>query len=748
MSSEHDLEISGMSCASCVRRVETALANVAGVSSASVNLVTKEAHVELRDRRVEPRALVEAVTKAGYGARVKTNERAPDPHDETRRAGRAALIAAVFGVPLLVVGMAHDAFPWASTAAGRWAQLVVATVVVFGPGARFFVAAGKALRHRAADMSTLVALGSGAAWAYSAAATAAPQLFDHFEHGVMPHVYFEAAAAIVTFVLLGRYLEARSRERLTQAVGSLAALQPKQARRVRGEGEDEVPVETLAVGDLVRVRPGERIAADGEVVEGRSEVDEALLTGESMPVSKIAGSSVLAGSINRGAPLTFRVVRVARDSTAARIAAAVADAQRSRAPIARFADVVAGYFVPAVVGIAFVTLAVWLVIDPSVALERFVAVLIIACPCALGLATPAAVAVATGRGAELGVLIKGGEPLETLSRIDTVLLDKTGTLTAGHPEVTEMITAASAATPEPRVAAANAATSVLRLAAALEQDSEHPIARAVVGAAKARGITPPRARDIAVEHGSGVAGDVEGRAVRLGSASWLGAAGIDIGGLAAQADRLAAEGKTPIFVAVDGELAALFAVADTVRASSKTAVHALQRLGLDVVMVSGDRELVARAVATDLGIARVVAGVRPEEKARIVGDERGGGKRVAMVGDGINDAPALAAADIGIAVGSGTDVANAAADVTLTRDGIAGLPLAVALARASMRTIRQNLFWAFAYNVVGIPIAAGALYGWTGWLLSPVLASAAMSLSSVSVVLNSLRLRRFRGGAW
>ncbi len=721
----HNLDIGGMSCASCVRRVEKALTGVAGVTTARVNLVTRQARVE--GDSVRAASLLQAVKDAGYDARLARQV----SHPEVGAPGRALVIAAILGLPVLIGGMAHGAFPWMETQAGRWLQLLVAGVVVFGSGARFFVGAFGALRHRSADMNTLVALGSVAAWSYSAVAVIAPRVFPHGEHGVLPHVYFEAAVAIVGFVLLGRYLEARTLRRLNVAVSSLVALQPKTARRVRSEGDTDVAAESLLPGDVIRVRPGESVAADGEVIEGRGVVDDAMLTGESLPVVKEPGASVFAGSVNRGGPFTVRVTHPASGSTVARIAAAVADAQSSRAPIARVADVVAGYFVPIVLGIALLTLVVWLFVEPTVALERFVAVLIIACPCALGLATPAAVAAATGRGAELGVLIKGGAPLEMLSRVDTVLLDKTGTLTVGRPLLTEI------------VALSGGDDALLRLVASVERDSEHPVAAAVVGAAKERGLDLEDPVGVVVEGGAGVAASIGGREVRVGTAAWLTSAGIDPGALIADADRLASLGRTVVLVAVGGRAAGVLAVADRPRPSSLTALRSLARQRLELVMLSGDREATAMAVASQLGLTRVIAGVRPEQKAEVVKAERARGRRVAMVGDGINDAPALAAADVGVAIATATDIAAATAEVTLTREGISSLPTAIALARAAMRTIRQNLFWAFVYNVVGIPIAAGALYAWNGWVLSPVVASAAMSLSSVSVVLNSLRLKRF-----
>ncbi|XXY22124.1 heavy metal translocating P-type ATPase [Sorangium sp. So ce216] len=659
---------------------------------------------------------------------------------EQRSLRRDFAIAALLTAPLLAVAMSHGAVPALDGPAGRWLSLALATVVVLGPGRRFFRLAASALRHRAADMNTLVSLGTGAAWLYSTAAVVAPGLFPHAAHGHLPPVYFEAAAAIVAFVLLGKLLEARARKRLADAVRGLVALQPKTARRVRGDAEEEVPAAALAPGDLVLVRPGERIATDGDVVRGASAVDESMLTGESMPVDKTAGSAVFGGTLNQSGALTFRVTKTGADTALARIVEAVEEAQGSRAPIARLADVVSGVFVPVVLGVASITFVAWLAVDPTTgglatAVERFVAVLVIACPCALGLATPAAVAVGTGRGAELGVLVKGGAALEAASRVDTVLLDKTGTLTSGRPALTDVVALAGHGEAE-----------LLGLVAAAEHESEHPVARAIVEGARGRGVGLAPASEFRAEIGHGVEARVSGRLVRAGTAAWLRRAGVATDALEAEAERLAAHGRTPSFVAVDGRLAGLVAVADRPTEEARRAVAALKQLGVEVAMVTGDRAGAARAVAEELGIRAVFAEVKPEDKARIVREQQAAGRRVAMVGDGINDAPALAGADVGVALGSGTDIAIAAADVALLRGGIAGLPTALALARATLRTIRQNLFWAFVYNVIGIPIAAGLLYPLTGWLLSPVLASAAMSLSSVSVLANSLRLRAFGRG--
>ncbi|WP_426754621.1 heavy metal translocating P-type ATPase [Myxococcus sp. Y35] len=746
-----EMDVLGMTCAACVRRIEKALGAVRGVASASVNLALKRAKVTYDPSLTSPAQLAEAVKQAGYqvpdvpraqgreGSASARGAEAADAAEEKERQvlKRDFLLALVLTVPLLVVAMSHGAIPGSDGPWGRWLQFLLATPVVFGPGWRFFRLAWAALRHRAADMNTLVAMGTGAAWSYSTVALVAPGLFPHAEHGVVPHLYFEAAAAILTFVLLGKLLETRARKRLADAVRGLVALQPKMARVVEGDVERDVPVEALTVGSLVLVRPGERVPMDGEVVRGQSAVDESMLTGESMPVEKGVGAPVFGGTLNQSGALTFRVTRTGGDTALARIVEAVEQAQGSRAPIARLADVVSGIFVPVVLVIATVTFGVWLALDPTsaglaTAVERFVAVLVIACPCALGLATPAAVAVGTGRGAELGVLVKGGAALEAASRIDTVLLDKTGTLTEGRPTLTDVVDLSG-----------EGEEALLALVASVERESEHPVARALVEGAKERAVTLQQPTAFRAEAGFGVEAEVDGRRVRVGTEAWLLQVGVSTLPLEEEADRLSADGRTPSFVAVDGRLAGLVAVADRPAPNARAAVEALQGMGIHVAMVTGDRRRTATAVARELGIHEVHAEVKPEDKARLVAQQREQARTVAMVGDGINDAPALAGAHVGVAIGSGTDIAVAAADVALLRGGVAGLPGALRLARATLRTIRQNLFWAFVYNVIGIPIAAGLLYPWTGWLLSPVLASAAMSLSSVSVLANSLRLRRF-----
>jgi P-type Cu+ transporter len=760
-----ELDIGGMTCAGCVARVERALHAVAGVREATVNLATWRATIQYVAGDTDPRALVQAVLDAGYtvaagselataqptaradGSLTRTTVRFDAQTraralEQAERAERSSIrrdfnIAASLTLPSYVLAMSHGSIatfeqPWA-----RWAGLVLITPVVFGPGLRFLRLAWAALAHRTTDMNTLVSLGVLSAWTYSTVALIAPGLFRRAQHGAAPHLYFEVAGSIIMFILLGKLLETRARRRLSDAVRGLVSLVPNSARRLRQGTDEDVVLGELVPGDLLLVRPGERVPMDGIVESGTSAVDESMLTGESLPVDKRQGSPVFAGTLNQSGALTLRVTKAEGESALAGIVEAVEQAQGSRAPIARLADVVSSYFVPAVMSIALVTFGVWLAVDFTgdgfaIAVERFVAVLVIACPCALGLATPAAVAVGTGRGAELGVLVKGGAPLEAASRIDTVLFDKTGTLTAGKPELTDVVC----------VGRFDEAA-LLSWVASVEHASEHPVAQAIVRGARARGAAIERVDDFSSVAGYGVQASVQGRQVRIGTSDWLARVGIDTSALEPQADRCARRGRTPSFVAVDGELAGLIAVADRVSDEAKRVLSTLRDLNIETAMLTGDRRLTAEAVAAELGITRVFAQLLPEQKAAIVAEERARGRRVAMVGDGINDAPALAGADVGIAIGSGTDIAVAAADIALLRGGIAALPTALALSRRTMRTIRQNLFWAFVYNLVGIPLAAGAFYGATGWLLSPVFASAAMSLSSVSVLANSLRLRRF-----
>ncbi len=753
-----DLPVLGMTCAACVRRVERAVAAVPGVARAEVNLPLSRARLVIDPEVATASRAAAAIRDAGYEvpedvldagstgqSRLAAIERAE--HAEVRTLRRDATLAIALTIPLLAIAMTHGVF---EGTAAVIAQLVLGSVVVLVPGRHYFRRGALAVRHRSPDMNTLVALGAGTAW-LSSTVVALRWLAGPRHH--MPEIYFEAGAAIVAFVMIGKVLESRARARLSSAVRGLLSLAPTRARRRIGEtDEEEIEAAALAPGDLMIVRPGERLAADGTVVEGRSALDEAMLTGESLPVDKEEGSPVYAGTLNHHGALVVRVARAGADTALARIARAVEDAQGHKAPIARLADRVSAVFVPAVLAIAALTFGGWVLAsgEPGVALERMVAVLVIACPCALGLATPAAVAVGTARGAELGILFRGGGALEVASRIDVVCLDKTGTLTTGSPRLVAVTS-----------------DEVLRLAASVEQASEHPIARAIVEAAKERGIAVAPASDVVIEPGGGIRGSADGRTVRVGTRDYMALSQIETQSGRGRRGRRGEGGEDPelalgdlcdlgpsafnspehattSFVAVDNALVGTVAVADPPVDGARSAVAQLQAMGVEPVMVTGDREGAARWIADAVGITHVHAGVKPTGKAAIVAREREGGHRVAMVGDGINDAPALATADLGIALGSGTDIAAAAADVTLLRGGIAALPGALSLARATLRTIRRNLVAAFAYNIVCIPIAAGALYPVTGWLLSPVLASAAMSLSSVSVLFSSLRLRSWK----
>jgi len=762
-----ELDVLGMTCAACARRVERALSRAIGVNEATVNFATRRASVGYDPVRVAPRALAQAVLDAGYevaeldtlgaarsGARQRAEALEAAESAEQHRVRRDFFVAAALAFPVLVVAMSHGAVAVLDAPWTRWLQLVLTSAIVFGPGLRLLRLALNAARHRSSDMNTLVSLGVLSAYLYSCTALLWPSLFPHAEHGVVPHLYFEAAAAVVTFVLLGRMLEAHARKRLSDAVRALISLAPELAHRVRGNKIDHVPLTAIATGELLLVRPGERVPLDGIVESGQSALDESMLTGESIPVDKGPGARVFAGTLNQSGALQLRVTQIATHTALARIVEAVEAAQGSRAPIARAADVASAYFVPCVLAIAALSGGLWLLADAShtgiaTAVEHFVAVLVIACPCALGLATPAAVAVGTGRGAELGVLIKGGAALEAASRIDCVFFDKTGTLTLGEPQLCDVIALKMHVEPSTLPPAHNARAlgsaelSLLGYIGSVEAASEHPIGKALAQAARAAGAELRMASEIMTAAGSGVQGWVDGTLVRIGTSAYLNAAGVSTEPLAALADVFAGLGRTPSFVALDNALLGLVSVADSASPRARAVVQALQNMHIEVAMLTGDRAAVAESVAAELGIQRVYAELQPLDKARIVAEARARGKRVAMVGDGINDAPALAGADVGIAVGRGADIAIAASDITLT-GGIEALPTALALARKSMRTIRGNLGWAFAYNVIGIPLAAGALVPIAGLKLSPVFASLAMSASSLCVLINSLRLRTFK----
>ena len=735
-----DLPIGGMNCAGCAATIEKALRGLAGVESANVNFATARATVVFDPRTIGPADIEKTIVSAGYEVIHETGEEGRDAERaarerEYRRLQREFWTGLALSL-VIFIGSSLHFFPWLPRFLGSpWLLWALATPVQFWIGHRFYRGAWAALKHGRADMNTLVAVGTSAAYFYSAAATLFPGFFE--AGGMKPAVYFDTSAVIITLILFGRMLEARAKGRTSEAIKKLIGLQPKTARVVRGGSEVDLPVKDVAVGDLVIVRPGERIPVDGLVVQGRSAVDESMITGESLPVEKKTGDEVIGATINKTGSFTFRTTKVGRDTVLARIIKLVEEAQGSKAPIQRLADVIAGYFVPAVIAIAILTFAAWIAFGPSPALSfallNFVAVMIIACPCALGLATPTAVMVGTGKGAENGILIRGGESLEMAGRITTVVFDKTGTLTKGEPAVTDLFAAAPFSEED-----------VLRLAGSAERVSEHPLAEAVLKKAGDRGVVLSQATDFRALEGLGLEAVVEGRAVLIGSVKLMAGRGIGIPSQEAGTDVLSGEGKTPVFVAVDGRFAGFLAVADTLKDDSLRAVERLKQLGLDVVMLTGDSRRTAEAIARRAGIAAVVPELLPSGKVEEIRKLQGAGKRVAMVGDGINDAPALAQADLGIAIGTGTDVAMEAADITLMKDDLAGVPQAIELSRRTIRTIKQNLFWAFIYNVIGIPIAAGVLYPFFGVLLNPMIASAAMAMSSVSVVSNSLRLRRVR----
>jgi Cu+-exporting ATPase len=745
-----DLAIRGMHCGSCVARVEEALQQVPGVEDAAVNLLAERAAVQFDPRRASPEDLIAAVDAAGYGARVADLDHFGQAAEngETQQAGRLTetqdlmrrfTVSLALTVPVLAMGMGPHIglipmrwtqFPW-----WNWAQLALTTPVLFWAGDGFFRGAWAALKQRASDMNTLIAVGTFAAYAYSLAVTLAPGFFA--ARGLNGGVYYETAAVIVTLILMGRLLEARAKRSAGAAIEKLIGLQPKTARVLREGQERDVPIAEVRVGDRLLVRPGEKVPADGVVLSGRSWVDESMLTGESLPTEKQEGDAVTGATLNQRGAFTMEAKRVGRETALAQIVRLVEQAQGSRAPIQRLADVITGYFVPVVLMIAVAAFVGWYALGPEPrflhALLASVAVLIIACPCALGLATPTAIMVGTGRGAQLGVLIKDAEALETAHKTQIVVLDKTGTITEGRPALTDVVPIAGFAADE-----------LLRLAASAERGSEHPLASAVVSGAQSRNLALAEAAHFQALAGRGAEARVETHDVLIGNTTLLADRKIlRCTELDAEAQRLSEEGKTAMFVAVDGRIAGVLAVADPIKATTPGALARLRAMGVRVVMLTGDNRRTAEAVARQVGIEHVLPEVLPEHKAEEIKRLQAEAQVVAMVGDGINDAPALAQADIGIAIGTGTDVAIETADVVLMRGDLNGVADAIALSRATMRNIKQNLAFAFGYNTLGIPVAAGALYPFTGWLLSPMLASAAMALSSVSVVTNALRLHGF-----
>ena len=748
-------DVTGMTCASCSAHVEKAVCKVAGVDQVNVNLLGNSMVVEYNEEATDARQIIHAVEEAGYGAALpESRKQAAQPRQvngmEEEAAGmkRRFLTSLIFLVPLFYIAMGHMmGWPLPAFFHDPGNVFVVAflqfllTLPIMYINDKYYRVGFKTLWHRSPNMDSLIALGSAAAVVYGIAALF--QIAWGLGHGDQARVdqwsmdlYFESAGMILTLITLGKWLETRSKGKTSQAITRLMDLAPKTASVLRDGVEVEIPVEEVAVGDLVVVRPGGRIPVDGVVTEGASSVDESALTGESLPVEKGPGDKVAAASINKSGFFTFRATRVGEDTTLAQMIRLVEEASASKAPIAKLADKVAGIFVPTVIAIALVTAVVWLIAtggDVTRALTAGVAVLVISCPCALGLATPVAIMVGTGKGAENGILIKSAEALETLHAIQTVVVDKTGTLTQGKPSVTHCLPAEGVTEEE-----------LLCVAASLEKPSEHPLAEAILNEAEERDIPLAPIQDFEAVSGRGVRGTLHGAAVLAGNRAMLEEAGISLGSLGDKGEALAQDGKTPLYFAEDGKMLGVVAVADTPKATSAEAVRQFQALGIDVVMLTGDNQRTAQAVGRALGVNRVIAEVLPQDKEQVVAQLQADGKRVAMIGDGINDAPALARADVGMAIGAGTDVAIESADVVLMKSDLLDAVTAVRLSKKVIRNIKENLFWAFIYNIIGIPLAAGVWFPITGWQLSPMFGAAAMSLSSVCVVSNALRLKFFR----
>jgi Cu+-exporting ATPase len=738
------LPIKGMTCASCVKTVQDTLGGLRGVVSASVNFATEKATVEYLPTQVGLRDFKKAIKEAGY--ELVEVEKGEDVVQKEQRERESAyrklrtkvITGACLAVPIFIltfwnkIGLSE--LIYLPQKANYLLQLLIATPVQFWIGRQFYAGALAAARHRTTNMNTLIAIGTSSAYGYSIVATFFPSVFEI--RGYAANVYFDTAATIIVLILLGRLFEARARGQTSEAIKKLIGLQAKTARVLKDGEELDVPIEDVELGDVIVVRPGEKIPVDGTIAEGHSSVDESMVTGESIPVEKKAGDTVIGATINKTGSFKFEAVKVGRDTMLSHIIDMVQAAQGSKPPIARMADIIASYFVPAVIGIATLTFVIWYFFGPSpaftYAILNFIAVLIIACPCALGLATPTSIMVGTGKGAENGILIRSGEALETAHKINSIVFDKTGTLTKGKPEVTDIISRGMTE------------NDVLMYASSAEKGSEHPLAEAIIRKAQELEITMLDAFDFQAVPGHGISAVIDGRKVLLGNDKLLSDSGIADGSLKEEAERLSGQGKTAMFVSVDNTPAGIIAVADTLKEDSIEAVKTLNELRIEVVMITGDNRRTGEAIARQAHIDRVLAEVLPEDKANEVRKLQSEGKTVAMVGDGINDAPALAQADIGIAIGTGTDVAMEASDITLIGGNIEGVVTAVALSKATLRNIKQNLFWAFAYNVILIPVAAGVLFPFFGILLNPMFAAAAMGMSSVTVVTNALRLKRFR----
>jgi Cu+-exporting ATPase len=735
-STEVTFPVTGMTCASCVRRIEKALGRVEGVQQANVNLATERASVTYDPRVAAPEALKAAVEKAGYGVRdlqveVPISAEEVDAQREIDDLKRKWSVSLATGLAMMALTYLPLSLPIDVLAP---LLLIVATIVQFWAGRSIYQAAWTAARHGSTNMETLIAVGTSVAYVYSAFVTLWPRLA--LEWGFPQDLYFETGVIIIALILLGRWLEARAKKQTGSAIKALMGLQAKTARVIRSGVERDIPIAAVQVGDLVRVRPGEKVPVDGVIEDGGSSLDESMLTGESLPVEKGPGDEVIGATLNKSGSFIFKATKVGRDTTLAQIVRLVEQAQGSKAPMQRLADQISEVFVPAILVLSALTFVAWMIFgaEPRVtlALQAAISVLIIACPCALGLATPTAIMVGTGKAAENGILIRGGEALENARRINTIVLDKTGTLTRGKPAVTQIVATNGSNERE-----------LLQLAAAAELGSEHPLGEAIVSRAQELGLELPNALHFQAFAGKGIRAQVDGREVLLGTRALLDGYGIALNGLVERADVLARDGATPMFVAVGGDAVGLIAVADTLRPESREAVAQLKALGLEVWMLTGDNSASAHAIADQAGIDHLLAEVLPDQKAAKVKQLQADGRVGAMVGDGINDAPALARADLGIAIGTGTDVAMAASDITLIGSDLRGIVTAIALSRKTVSVIKQGLFWAFAYNVVLIPVAMGVLYPLFGVLLSPMLAAAAMAMSSVSVVTNALRLRGF-----
>ncbi|MCF7644304.1 heavy metal translocating P-type ATPase [Pseudochrobactrum asaccharolyticum] len=742
------LEVDGMTCASCVGRVEKALQASAGVAAASVNLVTKRANITLSDPSITPQMLADIVTKSGYPAQPVAStapasgaERRAEKNDaEIKILKRDVLIAGALALPVFLTEMGSHLIPSLhhiidSTIGMQnswYLQFILTTLVLFGPGLRFFRIGIPALLRGGPDMNSLVAVGTLAAWGFSAVATFMPAVLP----AQTVNVYYEAAAVIVTLILIGRWMEARAKGRTSHAIAHLLGLQAKTARVVRDGVAQDIPLEDVRAGDLVLVRPGEKVPVDGEITEGTSYIDESMITGEPVPATKNVGDTVVGGTVNKTGAFTYRATKVGSDMVISQIIRMVEDAQADKLPIQNLIDKVTTWFVPAVMLAAFATFLIWFIFGPepafTFALANAIAVLIIACPCAMGLATPTSIMVGTGRGAEMGVLFRRGDALQSLRDADIIAFDKTGTLTIGKPVLSQFFSFSG-----------NQDDEMLALAAALESRSEHPIATAIVQAAEDKGLKQPEVKDFEAVPGFGVSGMVDGQAVLVGAERFMKKLGIDVATGAEAAARMTAKAQSVLYMARNGVLVAAFSVADELKPTTKATIDALHKLGLKVAMITGDSKVVANAIAKELGIDEVSAEVLPDGKVEALKRLAGSDRKIIFVGDGINDAPALAAADVGVAVGTGTDIAIESADVVLMSGDLTAVVDAIALSKATIRNIRQNLFWAFSYNTALIPVAAGLLYPFYGILLSPVLAAAAMALSSIFVLTNALRLRSF-----